>query len=324
MTIITKEQISLKLKSITLPLMNQNIVDAGIVSSIVIRESGVGFAIEVDKIIGTTAAILKQQCEIALGDIPATIILTSSNKQIESKQKTSLPFKNIIAIAAGKGGVGKSTVALGIALNLAQHYRVGIVDADIYGPSIPKMLGIKEKPEISGNKLTPVLSHNLKVLSTAMLIESEETALIWRGPMTTKALAQLINANWGELDVLIIDMPPGTGDIHLSLTENYNITGSVIVTTPGEIAVQDVKKAITSIKRMNVPIFGVVENMSYFVSEQGKNHYIFGKGGGAKLAADNGLELLGEIELIENLCDLTHIENLYMEITNQIKSKLWN
>lgn len=323
MTIITKEQISLKLKSITLPSMNQNIVDAGIVSSIVIRESGVGFAIEVDKITGTTAEILKQQCEIALRGIPATIILTSATKQMEHKQKHFLPFKNIIAIAAGKGGVGKSTVALGIALNLARNFRVGILDADIYGPSIPKMLGINEKPTISGNKLTPVMAHNVKVLSTAMLIESEETALIWRGPMTTKALTQLINANWGELDVLIIDMPPGTGDVHLSLTENYNITGSVIVTTPGDIAVQDVKKAITSIKRMNVPILGVVENMSYFVSEQGKRHYIFGKGGGVKLATDNGLELLGEVALMENLSGLREIEDLYQEVAGKVREKMW-
>jgi len=212
----------------------------------------------------------------------------------------------VIAVASGKGGVGKSTTAVNLAFALAKSgNKVGLLDADIYGPSLPKMLGINQKPEIVDNKIIPLQTHGLKCLSMGFLVE-EDAAIIWRGPQVTKALQQMLRDTlWAtaedKLDYLIIDLPPGTGDIHLSLVQKAPLTGAVIVTTPQEIALIDAKKAIDMFERVSVPILGIIENMSGFKDDSGKIHRIFGEGGGRKLAGVKKVQFLGEVPLDINL-----------------------
>ncbi|MBS0194699.1 MAG: iron-sulfur cluster carrier protein ApbC [Proteobacteria bacterium] len=214
---------------------------------------------------------------------------------------TPLPeVKNIIAVASGKGGVGKSTVAVNLALALAaEGARVGVLDADIYGPSIPKMLGISGRPDSpDGKSIEPKLAHGLQAMSIGLLVE-EDTAMIWRGPMVTQALQQLLgNTLWKELDYLVIDLPPGTGDIQLTLAQKVPVSGSIIVTTPQDIALLDAKKALKMFEKVQVPVLGIVENMAVHVcSHCGHAEHVFGQGGGARMAAQYGVPLLGSLPL---------------------------
>ncbi len=207
--------------------------------------------------------------------------------------------KNIIAVASGKGGVGKSTTAVNLALALAaEGAQVGILDADIYGPNQPQMLGVKTRPETVDKKLEPIISHGLQSMSIGYLVDAD-TPMVWRGPMVTSALQQLLNdTRWHDLDYLIIDLPPGTGDIQLTLAQKIPVSGAVIVTTPQEIALQDVRKAIVMFQKVNVPILGVVENMSMHTCTQcGHTETIFGEGGGEQLAQQYNVELLGSLPL---------------------------
>ena len=214
-----------------------------------------------------------------------------------------LPFvKSVIAVASGKGGVGKSTTAVNLARALAKQGKiVGLLDADIYGPSLPRMMGIKQKPELVDGKMIPPSKDNILCMSMGFMI-AEEAAIIWRGPQVTKALQQMLrDVLWATsenpLDVLLIDMPPGTGDVHLSLAQQVPLTGAIIVTTPQEIALIDARKSIDMFIKVNVPILGVIENMSGFVDESGKINYIFGSGGGKKLAESTRCKFLGEIPI---------------------------
>jgi ATP-binding protein involved in chromosome partitioning len=218
-------------------------------------------------------------------------------------QKNLQPFpaiKNIIAVASGKGGVGKSTVAVNLALALqAEGARVGMLDADIYGPSLPRMLGTREKPASpDGKNMHPVLAHGLQAMSIGFLID-EEQPMIWRGPMVTQALQQLITeTRWDDLDYLVVDLPPGTGDIQLTLSQRIPLSGAVIVTTPQDIALLDARKGLRMFQRVEVPVLGVVENMSLFVCPHcGHGTAIFGEGGGERLADQYGVELLGRLPL---------------------------
>jgi len=206
--------------------------------------------------------------------------------------------KKIILVASGKGGVGKSTVAVNLAVAIAKAgYKTGLVDADIHGPSVARMLGISGAPEVENNQIIPPEKYGVKVMSMGFLI-GEDAPLVWRGPMISKALYQLLRAaKWGELDFLVIDMPPGTGDIHLSIAQNFTVDGAVIVTTPQEIALLDVKKCINMLKKVGVPIIGIVENMSYFVDGAGSKNYIFGPSKGKLLAEAAATNFLGEIPL---------------------------
>ncbi|HEY8356543.1 MAG TPA: iron-sulfur cluster carrier protein ApbC [Ramlibacter sp.] len=208
--------------------------------------------------------------------------------------------KNIVAVASGKGGVGKSTTAANLALALAaEGARVGILDADIYGPSQPMMLGIDRRPESDdGQTMDPLENHGIQVMSIGFLIDQNE-AMIWRGPMATQALEQLLRqTNWGDLDYLIVDMPPGTGDIQLTLSQRVPMTGAVIVTTPQDIALIDAKKAVTMFEKVGVPILGVVENMAVHIcSNCGHAEHIFGEGGGKRYAQEKGLDYLGALPL---------------------------
>ncbi|MCC6866238.1 MAG: Mrp/NBP35 family ATP-binding protein [Ignavibacteria bacterium] len=220
------------------------------------------------------------------------------------------PNKNIltgvkytIAVSSGKGGVGKSTVAVNLAAVLIKEgYKTGLIDADIYGPSIPTMLGAAtEKPKLvkiqEKNKLLPVVKYGIKMMSIGFLVDSKE-AVVWRGPMASSALKQFMNdVAWDELDFLLYDMPPGTGDIQLTLTQSIPLTGSIIVTTPQEISLIDARKGAKMYGKVNVPVLGIIENMSYYSNKDGTKDYIFGKGGGKKLADELNINFLGEIAI---------------------------
>jgi ATP-binding protein involved in chromosome partitioning len=210
--------------------------------------------------------------------------------------------KNTIAVSSGKGGVGKSTVAVNLAAALVKEgYKVGLIDADIYGPSIPMMLGANEKPKITimGNKnvLLPVVKYGIKLMSIGFMVDAKE-AVVWRGPMAASALKQFMSdVEWDELDYLLYDMPPGTGDIQLTLTQTIPLTAAVIVTTPQDISLIDARKGAKMYEKVNVPVLGIIENMSFYVLPDGKKEYIFGEGGGKKLADELGINFLGEIPL---------------------------
>jgi ATP-binding protein involved in chromosome partitioning len=219
-------------------------------------------------------------------------------------QKTLKPLdgvKNIVAVASGKGGVGKSTTAANLALAWAlQGARVGLLDADIYGPSQPLMMGLAgQRPtSVDGKRLTPLAAHGIVVMSIGLLIDVEEP-MVWRGPMVTQALTQLLGeTDWGELDYLVVDMPPGTGDIQLTLSQRVPVSGAIIVTTPQDIALLDARKGLKMFEKVSVPVLGIVENMSLHVcSSCGHVEHLFGSGGGARMAADYGVQLLGELPL---------------------------
>ena len=230
-------------------------------------------------------------------------------KKIESKKITGI--KNIIAVASGKGGVGKSTVTSNLSVSLAKMgFKVGLLDADIYGPSIPIMFDIvDERPKsviIEGkSKMEPVMNYGVKVLSIGFFTKPDQ-AVIWRGPMASKALNQMIfDANWGELDFLLIDLPPGTGDIHLSILQALPITGAVIVSTPQNVALADAKKGVAMFKQevINVPVLGIIENMSYFTPEElpDNKYYLFGKDGAKNLAVDLEVPFLGNIPIVQSV-----------------------
>jgi ATP-binding protein involved in chromosome partitioning len=217
--------------------------------------------------------------------------------------KLSLPgVKNLIAVASGKGGVGKSTVAANLALALQKHGSVGLMDADIYGPSVPIMMGLQGVPFASPGadpnaKPRPMEKYGLKLISMGFFVPPER-ATIWRGPMVHRAITQFFtDIDWGQLDYLVIDLPPGTGDAQLTLTQTVPLTGAVIVTTPQDVALIDARKGLEMFRQVRVPVLGIVENMSYFVGEDGKRYEIFRSGGGKKLSAEAGVPFLGDVPI---------------------------
>jgi ATP-binding protein involved in chromosome partitioning len=208
--------------------------------------------------------------------------------------------KNVVLVMSGKGGVGKSSVATNVAMALARTgYRVGLLDADIYGPSIPTMLGVSGRPvSLDGKSIEPLSRFGVKLMSIGFLLEDPKAAVIWRGPMLHGALQQFMkDVTWGELDFLVMDLPPGTGDVALTLSQKVKVTGAVMVTTPQAVATDDVYKSVSMCKKVNIPVLGVVENMSWFVDSAGVRHELFGKGGGQAVAEFAGAPLIGQVPL---------------------------
>ncbi len=231
-------------------------------------------------------------------------VIFSNPQNTELSKKTNLQIKNIFAISSAKGGVGKSTIATNLAVSAARMgNKVGLLDADIYGPSQPKLMGIKEKPKLNKDKtIEPIEKYGVKIISIGFMV-AEENPLIWRGPMIQSALYQLISdVNWSNLDILFIDMPPGTGDVHLTITQKVNLSGAIVVSTPQDIALIDANKGINMFKRVNVPILGIIENMSMYICPKcGNIDHIFGLDGALNLAKKTGTKILGQIPLSKDI-----------------------
>ena len=277
--------------------------------SVVIKNGNVNLAISIsgkdDEPYKDISRLLRKNIEQIPGVLSVNIILTSdTNTKNDAEKKFQIDAKNIIAIASGKGGVGKSTFSVNLAVALQSiGMRVGLLDADIYGPSIPRMIGFGKKPEMnSDKKLLPIENYNLKCMSIGFILD-EEAPTIWRGPMVMKALEQMFNGvDWGTLDYLIIDLPPGTGDAQLTLAQSSKLSGSIIISTPQDVALADARKGINMFKKVNVDILGIVENMSYFICDNcNQKHYIFSKDGVKKEATEFKIPFLGEIPIDTNL-----------------------
>jgi len=314
---MTQENILAALSTVQEPDLGKDLVTLNMVRDVEINGRDVSFTIVLTTPACPLKAVIEKDCVNAVksahgDDINVTVNFTSSTTTIRADKSNVLPgVKNIIAVVSGKGGVGKSTVSANLALALAQGgASVALLDADIYGPSVPIMFGVRgERPmmtDMNGKAMiVPLERYGLKLLSIGLLVD-EKNAVVWRGPMASSAIRQFItDVSWGELDYLVIDMPPGTGDIHLTLMQTAPVTGVVVVTTPQDVALADAKKGIAMFgqAQMNVPIIGLVENMSYFTPAELPNHkyYIFGKEGGRRLAEEYELPFLGQIPLVQSI-----------------------
>jgi len=316
----TKKDISEALKTITVPGEGNNMIDGNAVKNIVVF--GDEAIIDITTSNPTLQARKRIEVDIikTIHDLVNSKIKVKVNIKVEKsvgntqnliKGKPIEGIRNIIAVASGKGGVGKSTVSSNIAVTLSKMgFNVGILDADIYGPSIPIMFDVdQEKPlaiNVDGvSKMKPVENYGVKILSIGFFTKTNQ-AVVWRGPMAAKALNQMIfDAAWGELDFLIIDLPPGTGDIHLSIMQSLPITGAVVVSTPQNVALADAKKGVAMFQQqsINVPVLGIVENMAYFIPKElpDNKYYIFGQEGAKNLAFDLGVPMLGEIPIVQSI-----------------------
>jgi ATP-binding protein involved in chromosome partitioning len=318
MTDVTPERILAALRQVKDPERGGDIVDLGMVSGIQIREGHVGFAIEVEPERGPRLEPLRKAAEQAVSDLDgvlsASVVLTAHKPAARpappqpaqpahrhAPREPLVPqVRSIIAVASGKGGVGKSTVAVNLALALAANgLSVGLLDADIYGPSQPRLLGLTGRPKTKdGKTLEPMEAFGIKAMSIGFLV-SEDQAMIWRGPMVMSALQQMLrDVNWGALDVMVVDMPPGTGDAQLTMAQQVPLAGAVIVSTPQDLALLDARKGIAMFRKVEVPVLGIVENMSYFLCPHcGERTEIFAHGGARREAEKLGVPFLGEVPL---------------------------
>ena len=343
---LDRKEILKALETITIAGEGKNMVESGAVKNVVTF----GDEVIVDLIITTPAMHIKKRAEDDIKKLihekfsPEAVVKV--NIKVEAPEKNEIKgkaipgIKNIIAVASGKGGVGKSTVTANLAVTLAKMgFSVGVLDADIYGPSMPIMFDVESEKPISitvdgRSKMKPIESYEVKILSIGFFT-SPSQAVIWRGPMASKALNQMIfDADWGELDFMLIDLPPGTGDIHLSIMQSLPITGAVVVSTPQAVALADAKKGVSMFlsESINVPVLGIVENMAYFTPEElpDNKYYIFGNGGARNLAEDLQVPFLGEVPIVQSIREAgdfgrpavlqtaSVIEKVFEEITRNI------
>ncbi|MBZ9881565.1 Mrp/NBP35 family ATP-binding protein [Mesorhizobium sp. CA10] len=372
MMTVTKESVIERLKTVNGPDFTGNIVDLGMVSEIFIADSKVFFSITVPAARAQELEPLRAAAERAVKAIPgvasAVVALTAEKKgggmeapvpprpsapqrptpqpapqrpaphapASQSHGRRGVPgIDAIIAVASGKGGVGKSTTAVNLALGLAANgLKVGVLDADIYGPSMPRLLNIHGRPQtVDGKVLKPMQNYGLKVMSMGFLVD-EETPMIWRGPMVMSALTQMLReVEWGPLDVLVVDMPPGTGDAQLTMAQQVPLAGAVIVSTPQDLALIDARKGLNMFKKVDVPLLGIVENMSYFLApDTGKRYDIFGHGGARREAERLGVTFLGEVPLEMGIRESSDAgtpvvaskpEGAEAKIYRDIASKVW-
>ncbi|RWB41945.1 MAG: iron-sulfur cluster carrier protein ApbC [Mesorhizobium sp.] len=369
---VTKESVVERLKTVNGPDFTGNIVDLGMVSEIFIADSKVFFSITVPAAQAQELEPLRAAAERAVKAIPgvasAVVALTAEKKgggmeapvparpaaprpaapQPSQRPAPQAPASHshgrrgvpgidaIIAVASGKGGVGKSTTAVNLALGLAANgLKVGVLDADIYGPSMPRLLNIHGRPQtVDGKILKPMQNYGLKVMSMGFLVD-EETPMIWRGPMVMSALTQMLReVEWGPLDVLVVDMPPGTGDAQLTMAQQVPLAGAVIVSTPQDLALIDARKGLNMFKKVDVPLLGIVENMSYFLApDTGKRYDIFGHGGARREAERLGVTFLGEVPLEMGIRESSDAgapvvaskpEGAEAKIYRDIASKVWD
>ena len=332
-----------------------DVVARGLISGVVVRGGHVRFLLTVDAAEGARMEPLRQECERAVHRLPGVLsvsaVMTAERAgtpasrapgpapapaQHGAAQRIDVPgIRHIVAVASGKGGVGKSTTAVNLACALAAlGHRTGLLDADIYGPSMPRMLKVSEKPQSTGGKLMPVERYGLRTMSIGYIV-AEDTPMIWRGPMVTSALEQLMrDVEWGELDVLVVDLPPGTGDAQLTMAQRVRLSGAVIISTPQDIALIDARKGLNMFRKVAVPVLGIVENMSYFVCPHcGERSEIFGHGGARAEAARLGCEFLGEVPLhldIRETSDngtpiaATRPDSEHARIYREIAARVWD
>ena len=330
MAALTEADIIKTLQAIGDPVSGKNVVEAGLIEGLALRGGHVTFAVEVPPERGPSAEPLRKACEDAIARLPGvlsvTAVLTAHRERgarggrpparppahshahnhgpAESSSATGVAgVQSIIAVASGKGGVGKSTVAVNLALGLsALGLKVGLLDADIYGPSVPRLLAIREKPLSDGRKLSPIVKFGLKTMSIGFLVD-EDKPMIWRGPMVQSAITQMLSdVEWAPLDVLVVDMPPGTGDAQLTLAQRVPLKGAIIVSTPQDLALIDARKGLAMFRKTEVPVLGIVENMSGFVCPNcGHESHIFGHGGARATAKELGCDFLGEIPLVPSI-----------------------
>src|ERR1700754_3602699 len=313
---ITKEQILSALSHVEEPDLKKDLVTLNMIEDIAISDNKVSFSVILTTPACPLKALIENACRNAILHFVSkeAVININMTSRVTSQKNTGVPgVKNIIAVASGKGGVGKSTVAANLALGLAKSgAKVGMIDADIYGPSVPIMFGLEgarpQASEVGGKtRIEPIEKYGIKLLSIGFFTDPNQP-IPWRGPMASTAVKQLFNdADWGDLDYLVVDLPPGTGDIHITVTQSFPVTGAVIVTTPQNVALADARKGIGMflMPAINVPLLGIVENMSYFTpAELPENkYYIFGKGGGHKLAEQLDVPFLGEIPLVKGISE---------------------
>ncbi len=305
---LTEQSIKEALKAVKYPGYSRDIVSFGLVKDVAAGNGAVTVVIQLTSSNAEAAQQIKADCERVLKALPETNHVFVEVRQPAPSAGAPNPWtqqqkvgglQRVIAVASGKGGVGKSTVSVNLACALQQlGLRVGLLDCDIYGPSIPLMMGVREKPTISDDeKMVPPIGHGVKVMSMGLLLDGDQP-VIWRGPMIQKTIQQFIHAvEWGEIEVLLVDLPPGTGDAQLSLCQTVALDGGVIVTTPQEASLGVVRKGIAMFQKVNVPILGIVENMSYFTAPNGERVEIFGHGGGKAEAERQEVPFLGEVPL---------------------------
>lgn len=316
---ITKEAVLKALGNVDDPDLGKDLVTLNMVKDVEVNGNEVSFTV----VLTTPACPMKDMIEkacinaVQLLVSKEAVVKVNMSSNVNTNRKDNMELlpnvKNIIAVASGKGGVGKSTVSVNLAIGLAQQgAKVGLLDADIYGPSVPIMLGMRDErpkmtdPDGSGKgKIVPIEKHGIKAMSIGLLVD-EKQAVVWRGPIASSALKQFItDVHWGHLDYLIIDLPPGTGDIHLTLVQAVPVTGSVVVSTPQAVAAADAKKAIMMFKQpqINIPVLGIVENMAYFTPQElpDNKYYIFGQGGAQQMAEQFELPFLGEVPIVQGI-----------------------